>query len=292
MKRNVSNSVVFMALAIAAASVLSTSSPGPVRAQKMQGAEKSLFGVTLTGPSAQLLAEVEQAFNVPLREEWLEDPAGMSGKSKVSPDGAPTVFVQRDHGRALDVIVHELYHLKLKAGGFPALLWLFPKEMDIPANHAAFAQLAEQVHDPIEHHLFYGTIRSWGINPGQAFEKRTVQMLNDGSLQRTYATMDRGAVALYWFKIRLEVEEGALTKRIREALMAAGKQDGMEFGETLTQIVLKANPNSAKAEIETMVAVLNAFYEGKFRFREHAWVRQQLGSFTQQAATIELVTGK
>ena len=114
-------------------------------------------------------------------------------------------------------------------------------------------------------------------------------MLNDGSLQKTYATMDRGAVALYWFTIRLEVEEGALRKRIMGALTEAGKQDGMAFGETLTQIVMKANPSSAKAEIETMVAVLNTFYEGKFRFREQTWVTQQLGSFTQQAATIELV---
>jgi hypothetical protein len=45
--------------------------------------------------------------------------------------------------KALDVIVHELYHLKLKADGYTAVLWLFPKEMDLPANHKAFAQLAE-----------------------------------------------------------------------------------------------------------------------------------------------------
>ncbi len=280
--------VAGMALAMAAAALF-TSWPRSAVAQKMSAAEKSLFGVTLTGPAALLLEGVEKSFSGPVREEWLDDPAGMSGKSKVSPNGAPTVFVQRDHGRTLDVIAHELYHLKLKAEGYPAILWLFPKEMDVPANHAAFALLAAQVHDPIEHHFFYGTIRSWGINPGQAFETRTAQMLSDGSLQSTFAKMDRGAVALYWFKIRLEVEEGALRKRIRGALMEAGKEDGISFGETLTELVLNANPNSAQAEIATMVAVLHACYEGRFRFREQTWVTQQLGSFTQQIATIELV---
>ena len=127
----------------------------------------------------------------------------MSGKSKLAADGAPTVLIQPDHGKTPDVIVHELYHLKLKANGYPAILWLFPKDMDVPANHKAFAQLEEQVHDPIEHHLFYDTIRAWGINPGQAFEIRTAKMLNEGKPNKTFAGMDRGAIALYYFKVRL-----------------------------------------------------------------------------------------
>lgn len=285
MKRDVSKSLL---LVIACAAVVLTGSAELVKAQKMEAAERSLYGVKLTGQAASLLQEVEASFRGRVLEEWLEDPGGMSGKSKVSADGAPIVYVQPEHGRTLDVIVHELYHLKLKAEGYPALLWLFPKEMDIPANHAAFAQLAEQVHDPIEHHLFYGTIRSWGINPGQAFEIRTAQMLDDGSLQKTYATMDRGAVALYWFKIRLEVEEGPLAKRISDALKAAGKQDGIEFGDKLIQLVLRADPHSAQGEIATMIAVMNLFYEGKFMFRERPWQKQQLGTFVQQLAPIEL----
>src|SRR6266849_3716121 len=100
----------------------------------------------------------------------------MSGKSEVGPDGIPTIHVERDHGKALDVIVHEVYHLKLKGQGYPAVFWLYPKAMDTRANRAAFAQVAEQVHDPIEHYMFYDAIRAWGINPGEAFERRTAKI--------------------------------------------------------------------------------------------------------------------
>ena len=74
----------------------------------------------------------------------------------------------------------------MSADCYPALFWQYPKELDIPANRAAFAQLAEQLRDPIEHHLFYGTIRAWGINPGEAMEKRWAAGLDDGSLQATF----------------------------------------------------------------------------------------------------------
>jgi hypothetical protein len=167
-----------------------------------------------------LLVEVERLFNARVREEWLDDPNGMSGNSKVSDDGTPRIQVNRDNGKTLDVIVNELYHLKLKGQGYPAVNWLYPVNMQV--NPAGFSQLALQVHDPIEHYIFYDAIRAWGINPGEAFEKTTARKLDDGSLPATFATMDRGAVGLYYFKIRLEVRDAALVRRIDDSLKSAG----------------------------------------------------------------------
>ena len=224
-----------------------------------------------------------------MREGWLEDPNGMSGKSEVDANGVPTIHVERDHGKSVDVIVHELYHLKLKGQGYPAVEWRYPQVMDIESNRAAFAQLAELVHDPIEHYMFYSVIRAWGINPGEAFEKRTSRMLADGSLPATFATMDRGAVGLYCFKIRLEIGDAALSGRIVAALKSAGKQPGIDFGEILIQLVVQADPKSAEAEIAVMVEVLNAFYERSFQFRQRPWTTRQMGNYTQRVAQIGLV---
>src|SRR5258708_36703695 len=87
---------------------------GLASAQMKDEPGRALFGISLSGQPASLLDEVEHLFNRRIREDWLDDPNGMSGKSVVGPDGIPTIYVQREHGRAPDVIVHELYHLKLK----------------------------------------------------------------------------------------------------------------------------------------------------------------------------------
>jgi len=178
------------------------------QAQKKEETPKSLFGVRLNREALALLKEIDEVFSVPVREAWVDDPKVMSGKSWISDDGTPTIQINRANGKTLDVIVHELYHLKLKGEGYPAVDWRYPIAMDTEENRAAFAQLAEQVHDPIEHYMFYDAIRRWDINPGGAFERQTDNKLRDGSLQATFATMDRGAVALYYFKIRLEVSNG------------------------------------------------------------------------------------
>jgi hypothetical protein len=80
-----------------------------------------------------------------------------------------------------------------------------------------------------------------------------------------------------------------LLDRLIDALKIEGKQNGIEFGDKLAQLVIKANPKTAKAEVGVMIDILNAFYEGKFRFKEHPWSTRQLGGFTQQLAPIELV---
>ncbi len=278
-----------MSLSACVAILLCVVGAEPACGQKKDDKGRVLFGVSLNGHAASLLEEVERLFSARIREEWLDDPNWMSGKSMVSEDGTPTIQVNRDNGKTLDVIVHELYHLKLKGQGYPAVDWRYPQAMDTDANRAAFAQLAEQVHDPIEHYMFYDAIRAWGINPGEAFEKRTYKILEDGSLPATFARMDRGAVALYYFKIRLEVRDAVLVRRIEESLKSAGKHSGIEFGEQLSEIVSKASPKSPEEEIAAMVDCLNVFYLGKFQFRQLPWTTRQLGDHTQRVAQIELV---
>ncbi|HYR60694.1 MAG TPA: hypothetical protein VEM37_04995 [Nitrospiraceae bacterium] len=248
-----------------------------------------LFGVPLSREARSLLAEVEQLFETQVREEWLDETDGMSGKSKVDDDGTPIIKINPAHGRTLDVIVHELYHLKLRARGYPDLKWLFPQEMNTEANRAAFNQLAVQLRDPIEHYIFYDDVRAWGLNPGESFEKLTKQALAANTLVATFETMDNEAVGLYYFKIRLEVADTVLVQRLTELLEHKKKQSGIEFGKRLSQIVIDANPRSPEEEIKTLVDCLNALYERKLFFRQHPWTTRLLGKRKQQLAQIELV---
>jgi hypothetical protein len=223
-----------------------------------------------------------------VRQEWLDEKDPMSGNSKVGDDGTPIIRINPTHGQKIDVIVHELYHFKLRARGYPVLFWLFPQYMDTEANRAAFNQLTEQLYDPILHYIFYSEVRAWGINPGETLEKRTIQALEDNTLATTFTNMDKKAIGLYYFKIRLEVNDPALFQRLMELLERKQKQSGIEFGKKLTQIVINANPRSPGAAIKTLVDCLNTFYEGSFHFKQHPWTSRQLGKHTQQIVPIEM----
>lgn len=259
-----------------------------LNAQEKRKLVHVLFGVPLNCEAKSLLIEVEQTFGKQVREEWLDEKDPMSGKSNVGDDGTPIIWINPAHGRKIDVIVHELYHFKLRDQGYPVLKWLIPNYMNNETNRAAFHQLAEQLHDPILHYIFYSEVRAWGINPGETFEKRTKQALKDNTLADTFTNMDKEAIGLYYFKIRLEVNDPVLFQRLIELLERKQKQSGIEFGKKLTQIVINANPRSPEADIQALVDCLNTLYEGKFRFKQHPWTSRQLGKHTQQVAQIEV----
>jgi len=249
-----------------------------------------LFGLPFNNCEVKsLLVEVEQKFGKQVREEWLDEKDPMSGKSNVGDDGTPIIWINPAHGRKIDVIVHELYHFKLRDQGYPVLKWLIPNYMNNDTNRAAFHQLAEQLHDPILHYIFYSKVRAWGINPGETFEKRTKQSLKDNTLSNTFTNMDKEAIGLYYFKVRLEVNDPVLFQELIELLEHKQKQSGIDFGKKLTQIVINANPRSPEANIQALMNCLNTLYEGKFSFKQHPWTSRELGKHTQHVAQIEVV---
>ena len=259
-----------------------------LNAQEKRKPMHVLFGIQLNDEAKSLLAKVEELFGKQVREEWLDEKDPMSGKSNVGDDGTPIIWINPAHGRKVDVIVHELYHFILRDQGYPVLKWLIPNYMNIETNRAALHQLAEQLHDPILHYIFYSEVRAWGINPGETFEKRTKQSLKDNTLANIFTNMDKEAIGLYYYKIRLEVNDPALFHRLVALLERKQKQPGIEFGKQLTQIVINANPQSPEADIQALVDCLNILYEGKFRFEQHPWAYRQLGKHTQQVAPIEM----
>lgn len=253
-----------------------------------QNASRTLFGVSLTSKATTLLQDVENMFGLPVREEWLDPDDQMSGKSKVADDGTPIISINPKHGRRVDVIVHELYHFKLRDQGYPVVQWLIPKEMDSATNWAGLNQLNEQLYDPILHYIFYPTVRDWGTDPGAAFQERTRSMGKSDALKSTFARMDQVAVALYYFKVRLELADRQLFARLLALLEQIGNRDGIQLGDHLAQIVEHANPRTPRDAIQTLVECLNTVYAGKFQFIEHPWTSRRLGRHDQVIARLEM----
>lgn len=251
--------------------------------------ERELFGIHLPAKALELLSEVEQTYGRPVREEWLPAEVAMSGNSKVTDDGTPVVQINPSHGKTTDVIVHELYHFKLRTRGFPVIQWLFPRQMETAENIGAFHQLREQMYDPILHHLFYSEVReAIGIDPGETFQRRTREGLSDHSYIAAVSRMDRGAAALYYFKLRIEIDDQALLNRIRELFQAEGKEEGIRLGERLAGVVKSARHSTPAEVIRVLIECLNIFYEGQLHFEERTWTSRQLGRHTQKIANIEV----
>lgn len=247
-----------------------------------------VFGVSLRGLARALLTEVETTFGRPIKEEWL-DQSDMAGKSEISEEGEPVVKINPRTGRNSATIVHELYHLKLRAAGYPAVAVEVPSEMNTENNRRNLLQLKLQVHDPIVHSIFYPEVRRrYGINPGAAFEAETQEALDDGRLQRIVQDMNEEAAALYWFKIALEVSNTRLKRRLEAMLQRLKKQAGLDLAQELVKIVRDAAPSDPQKAISTFVQVLNRLYHSRFLFRELRWESQMPGKVSTKEVIITM----
>lgn len=247
------------------------------------------FMVTLPPDAVTLLRDIEEAFGAHVRLEWLPEGGAEAGRSNVAPDGTPLIQLHPRLGVRVDVVVHELYHFRLRQEGYPVLEWRMPLAMHTPDNVAAFDQLREQLYDPILHRVFYPRIRRWGINPGESYEDRTRTGLSDGLLPATFSSMNAEAIALYYFKLRLEAEDRSLLKTATAIITDMGKQDGISLGLTLTSLVENSALSSPQEAIAVFISCLNTFYANQFRFSGHSWRSQMLGRHVQQIAPVEIV---
>lgn len=249
----------------------------------------SLFDVQLDAKASALWKEVEQLYGKPIKGELLPVDYPMPGKSKVGDDGTPIIFINPSLGRTSDVIVHELYHLILQSQGYPVIEWLPLGISSAHEPHLQFKQLSIRLYDPILHHVFYSDARArLGIDPGQTLEQLNRQAFSEVSATANLAKMDAEAIALSYFKIRLEVENQNLLQQFASLIEDQGKSDLVAVGERLAAIVLSAYPLSPASAVEALVECLNLFYKDRYTFNQGPWRQQRLGAHTQHIAGVEV----
>jgi hypothetical protein len=253
-----------------------------------QKSQDSLFGITLTGAAKAILDKVETTYNKKIREEWMPITSSQAGNSKVADDGTPIIYLHPLTGRNLSTIVHELYHFIQRAEGYPIVLWLMPAEMDTKENQQGFRQLNQQVYDPVLHYSFFDTLRSLNIHPNEAFELGTREIIQNGTLDSLFKTMDVRAIGLYYFKAKLELQDESLLTQIVTLLKKNNKQEGLDLGERISRIIINANPITKKNCVDILVECLDILYSGQFDFVQREWTTRQLGNHRQVIASIEL----
>ena len=187
-----------------------------IHAQPNKKTKDSLFGAQLSIKAQSIATEVEKIYDKKIQIEWIydKDPMGQPAYSKVDKDGTPIIYIKPNYSQNLGVIIHELYHFIQRVEGYPIIDWIVPLGMNTKVNRDAFEELTLQLHNPILHYIFYDTLGSWGINPAEDVEIHLRQFLNDSSLANVFTNMDNKAVALFYFKIKLEFIDSVLMKSI------------------------------------------------------------------------------
>lgn len=258
-----------------------------VQESRSGGVNTVLFGVKLDRPATMLLAEVEQGFGKKVRPEWLLASDWMNGRAEIDKDGTPVVQLNPNAVQH-DVIVHELYHLRLKLQGYPAIMWSFSRSMDNDTTRATFTSLAAKLNDPIVHSMFYRQAHRNGIDPGRTYKNGIIQQLNDGTIAKLIPMAEDRDIALNFFNVLMEFGEGAVAQKIEALLVKLGKGVSRELGRKLYLTVKRLKPVSPETSITTLVTCLNLLYAGEWVFVERPWEKLSKGSFTERLAIIEL----
>jgi hypothetical protein len=176
---------------------------------------REFLGLRLSHGASALLDDVERLYGRAISAEKKAFPGERWGTAEVAEDGTPIVRVSP---AALDedVIVHELFHLKLQAEGAPVFLWSSDGDAH-DLNWLVHAQ--NQIYAALQHRSFADEMRRLNLDPAarirrsleSAIENRTIGERHDEIgkaiiLARVF--LELGANGEFTVMRRLFVEQG------------------------------------------------------------------------------------
>lgn len=258
--------------------IVLTSFSNSINGQVQSDLENNLFGIKLSSEVQSLLSNIEHLYGKEVQQKWLIDRrlSGTTGQAYVTRDGSPVVSIDSIHGRNLETIAHELYHLLLMYNGYPSLILSYPKSL----NKIERSKIGSDLYDPILHYLFFDTLRSWGINPTGFGEEILLKMINDNEVKQMED------IPMWYFKYKLEGYDPTLMNNFRGHLLEAHKDKELEFGDSLYQIVIDSKPVNPDEVINVLLKYLNLYYENQYYFTDLKWSAEPRGKFQRKWVTI------
>lgn len=200
-----------------------------------------------------------------------------------------------DGKRALEeTIVHELFHLKLIAEGFPAIKFEVaweapPDETVLKANKEAEDNIRDFLYDPIVHWTFYPRIREMGMDPGNVrkanFHTRR-QEDNVKGLEEDYSRAE------YFFAAAMEYGDPQLLEELASWFRSKGWNHSFMQGMNLAMVVERLNPQTPEAAITALLGCLSYLHGGKTRFGPPRWERVRRGSLNVLVVVIPVAANK
>jgi hypothetical protein len=247
--------------------------------------EVKLGPVCLRPESADLLAEVERLYGKPV--DFAETTKAAVGDSGVYRDGTPyieinPVMYRRGRLRQEAVIAHELFHLKMKADGYPIVR--IEREGTSPDEYQFLLETVRLVFDPIEHHLFAAQMREMGLDPDAEVEDHFRELDPDQSTAGFTNSYQR---AMTFMRVTLECTRETAT-RIERLYKLKGWGAPLETGKKMAELVYSHKQYSPDDEVDVYLKCLGRLLQGQAVITRTGWETERHGDIAYRIALIRV----
>jgi hypothetical protein len=214
---------------------------------------REFAGVKLRPASGELLDAVEALYSRPVSVVFRDDLGeGIEGYSYTRADGAPIIVIVPGKGQNEENIVHELFHLKMLAEGYPLFDFEMP-EAERLAHGQFYHTMRTRIHDPITHFLFYPKMRQMGLDP----DANTREQLQRNRFLAEQRQASQEWLAAYFMKVSLETRDPKIQAELEQWYHEKGWIWALEHGRALVRIA-----NSVRDDPESFASiVVNCFNE-------------------------------
>jgi hypothetical protein len=253
-----------------------------------------MFGIKLRPEATVLRGEVEKYYGKAVREELVGGWAsGYWGESEVIGDGTPVIRLNSRTGKNEINIVHELWHLKLTAQGFPARKWAPMVGMSQGINQSLMHDIDSLMLDAILHSKFYPEMRKMGYD-ADAWDRPEIKLMIETSLlDGTHKIEGRKELLpLSYFKFYLESSDRELVSQLGQWYKQNNLSDTLEVSKKLVKIIEVSETDTPEQQVKVYIECLNVLLQGIAQFKVVAWGTENLGTFTRRTVTICILPPK
>jgi len=254
-----------------------------------------LFEISVHKQTINLVRTVENLYGKPLCVALYENKSNCGnltdqtvgdpyGSASVSLEGSPVILLA-EKGRNESTLVHELFHLKLTAEGYPTLEY----HVEYNLKPDVVNLIVSIVSTALEHRVFYGEMRKMGLDPDE-LERRELNDLISGKTASTAVVSDvqvKNRAAGYF---RTAMECGAICKREKTIDRLTSWYEAKGWGESLTaarQLIdlVESKPTSSpKTLTETTFACVSKLLTGQVVITPLEWKSERRGKITYNLA--------
>lgn len=257
------------------------------RGEESANQQHDVSGINVAAQSFQLFKEVESLYGKPVRVEQVQyNDQNFGGESTVLDDGTPGIKINIKGLEKETVLVHELFHLKLRFEGFPAMYVPASKpNIKLDQKSLLFVKnFFKDVNDVMLHSIIFPEMRKIRLNPSSSFNTFLQLAMEKGDVDKTREFVPR---TFLYYTALVECDDAGLISRLEDRFRKNRWEDSITEGRRLVQLMKAAPSGTPQDLINSSVSLMNELMKGRGNFRFVQWGQEtRKGKLSERAAVI------
>ena len=167
------------------------------------------------------------------------------------------------------IIVYELYHLKLRAAGFPRTEF-----KGIERDPSRW--IDENLYDTIRHWIIYPHLRKTGYSPDAAKKRDVERKIAENRF--TDEPLPPSDIISRYLRLALESGDPLLIDQFGEWYSRRGWDSQLKKAQSLVQFIKDTNSTTAEQTVQSVIEVANVLFVPYLTFQVEHWEAKRLGS--------------